>query len=264
MEIRTFNTGATRNVDENKYDYEGFLSPIALKAFAKYMHDNRMQANGKLRDSDNWQKGIPLDSYMKSMYRHFFSVWENHRGVESDEDIATSLSALMFNVQGYLHEYLKKNTVSNIDTVSDTDVYLDRIANHSMLTITEKHFMFEILNSPIKDSEKYNIIDNMIKSKDWTYKRIQTGEMDGEPITREMTTQEKRELQDDYDKLNSPVKDEEKINTVKKVIDNSDITTGVKYPNDCDDYSWIKSRIKTGDWDGEPITRPKTLSERYD
>lgn len=111
--MRTFGTGATRNIDHDKLDYEGFLSPIALKEFAKYMHKNRIQADGTIRDSANWQKGIPLDSYMKSMWRHFFSVWENHRGVESDEDMITSLSALMFNVQGYLHEYSKNKDTNS-------------------------------------------------------------------------------------------------------------------------------------------------------
>lgn len=105
--MREFDTGATRNVDETKLDYEGFLSPLAMKRFAEYMNANRKQADGKFRDSDNWQKGIPNDSYMKSAWRHFFAMWCNHRGVEADEDMETSCCALIFNVQGYLHELLK-------------------------------------------------------------------------------------------------------------------------------------------------------------
>lgn len=105
--MRTFKTGATRNSDESKLDFEGFLSPTAIEHFANYMHKNRIQADGNIRDSDNWQKGIPLDSYMKSMWRHFFDVWKSHRGIETQEDMITNLSALMFNVQGYIHEYDK-------------------------------------------------------------------------------------------------------------------------------------------------------------
>lgn len=103
--IRTFETGATRNVDSSKLDYEGFLSPLALRRFAEYMHKNRVQANGTIRDSDNWQKGIPLASYMKSMWRHFMDVWMGHRGFQemSEEE----LCALWFNVQGMLHERVK-------------------------------------------------------------------------------------------------------------------------------------------------------------
>lgn len=101
--MRTFETGATRDNDSDKLDFEGFLSPLALKAFAEYMHTCRIQADGQLRDSDNWQKGIPLEVYMKSMWRHFFSVWEAHR---SGRTATAELCALMFNVQGYLHEAL--------------------------------------------------------------------------------------------------------------------------------------------------------------
>lgn len=106
--MREFSTGATRNIDDNKLDFEGFISPLALEEFAKYMHEHRMQADGKLRDSDNWQKGIPQDQYMKSMWRHFFDTWKNHRGHETPEDQIKNLCGLMFNVQGYLHELLKQ------------------------------------------------------------------------------------------------------------------------------------------------------------
>ena len=111
--VRTFNSGATRDTDVNKLDFEGFLSPLALQAFAEYMHANRVQSDGTLRSSDNWQKGIPLDAYMKSMWRHFFAVWSTYRdaiGFEGGEyqDIQiTNLCALLFNVQGMLHEMVK-------------------------------------------------------------------------------------------------------------------------------------------------------------
>ena len=106
--IRTFDTGATRTAETDKYDYEGFLSPLALEAYAAYMHSHRKQADGTLRDSDNWQKGIPLNSYMKSMFRHFMDVWRAHRGHPSEDHILHSLAGVMFNVQGYMHEYIKR------------------------------------------------------------------------------------------------------------------------------------------------------------
>jgi hypothetical protein len=102
--IRVFASGATRDLDENKLDFEGFFSPLVMEEFAKYMHGKRKMADGSMRDSDNWQKGIPLDAYMKSMWRHFFAVWQSHRaGKVSKED----LMGLFFNVQGYAHETLK-------------------------------------------------------------------------------------------------------------------------------------------------------------
>jgi hypothetical protein len=50
---------------------------------------------------------MPLDVYMKSMWRHFQDVWTLHRGFEAGEvTIDEALTAMFFNVQGYLHEVL--------------------------------------------------------------------------------------------------------------------------------------------------------------
>ncbi len=109
-EMREFATGATRNVDNNKPDFEGFFSPLVLERRAQYMHKNRHQADGKLRDSDNWQKGIPFNAYMKSAFRHFFEWWKTHRDHSPAVELDTTeeaICALMFNCEGYLHELLK-------------------------------------------------------------------------------------------------------------------------------------------------------------
>lgn len=112
-DMRTFDTGATRNADDSKLDYEGFLSPLVLERFAQYMHSHRKQKNGTLRDSDNWQKGIPKRVYMSSLIRHtmdFWRLWRGGKVVDPDtgepataEDLAC---AIMFNVMGFLHETL--------------------------------------------------------------------------------------------------------------------------------------------------------------
>lgn len=112
--LRTFTTGATRDTSQNKPDYEGFLSPLALERFGQYMHKHRHQSDGGLRDSDNWQKGIPMAVYVKSLWRHMVSLWTLHRGLPArDEkgqpcDVEEMCCAIMFNIQGYLHEHLKK------------------------------------------------------------------------------------------------------------------------------------------------------------
>ena len=98
--MRTFSTGATRNNDSDSLDYEGFLSPVVLERYAEYMHKNRKQSDGSMRDSDNWQKGMPLDSFMKSMWRHFMDVWKSHRGLPSLVTKQEALCALLFNVMG--------------------------------------------------------------------------------------------------------------------------------------------------------------------
>lgn len=109
--LRGFSTGATRDTAEGKLDYEGFLSPLVLHTFAVHMMRHQKDSAGGMRESDNWQKGIPNDIYMKSMFRHFFDVWANHRRVlpVRKERIITAICALLFNVMGYLHEYLKAN-----------------------------------------------------------------------------------------------------------------------------------------------------------
>ena len=106
--MRDFGTGATRNSDEGKYDYEGFISPLVLECYGRYMNKHRLQADGKLRDSDNWQKGIPKTAYMKSAWRHFFDWWKEHRGILTKDGIEEALMALIFNTMGYAHEYLKE------------------------------------------------------------------------------------------------------------------------------------------------------------
>ena len=110
--IRTFKTGATRDTDQNKADYEGFLSPLVIKRYGEYMNKHRVQPDGNLRDSDNWQKGIPKEEYIKSAFRHFMDWWLENRGFESRDGLEEALCALMFNTMGYLHEILKEREYS--------------------------------------------------------------------------------------------------------------------------------------------------------
>lgn len=118
--VRTFATGATRDTDHGKFDYEAFLSPLVLERYAAFMHKNRYQRDGTVRDGDNWQKGIPVTAYMKSMWRHFMDLWKAHRGVGpvSDREAADlfleeALTAIMFNAMGYLHEHLKAKSLQD-------------------------------------------------------------------------------------------------------------------------------------------------------
>jgi hypothetical protein len=111
--MREFKTGATRDSEEGKYDYEGFLSCLVIQRYGEYMNKHRKQADGNLRDSDNWQKGIPRDAYIKSAWRHFIDWWREHRGYGSREGLEDALCALMFNAMGYLHEHLKEKIIKN-------------------------------------------------------------------------------------------------------------------------------------------------------
>jgi hypothetical protein len=107
-EMRVFKTGASRNSEEGKNDYEGFYSPLVIKRFGDYMTLHRKQAYGVLRASDNWKKGIPRDAYIKSALRHFLDIWTQHEGYKGEDTLENSLCALLFNIQGYLYEVLKE------------------------------------------------------------------------------------------------------------------------------------------------------------
>lgn len=120
-DTQVFTTGATRGKDDDKLDFEGFISPAVWTRFAQYMHECRLRnipAGQQIRASDNWQKGMPLESYMKSGFRHFMEWWEGHRRLFHPElgpsyNLENALCALLFNVQGYLHETLKARNGTN-------------------------------------------------------------------------------------------------------------------------------------------------------
>jgi hypothetical protein len=133
--MRTFDTGATRDDDSTKDDPEGFLSPLVINRFNQYMSVHRIQADGKVRASDNWQKGIPKSAYMKSMWRHFLDVWSLHRGCNgpSSQDLETSLCSIMFNAMGYLHELLDtKQQTAGAGLVRDDSTCIPKIVVNTL------------------------------------------------------------------------------------------------------------------------------------
>jgi hypothetical protein len=109
MTNREWTTGGNRNPEDGKYDYEGFLSPVVLEAFAQYMHKHRKLADGTLRDSDNWQKLFGDEHYdvcMKSLHRHFMDMWLEHRGHKSREGMEDAMMGILFNTMAYAFKYL--------------------------------------------------------------------------------------------------------------------------------------------------------------
>ena len=113
--MREFEGGATRDCDQDKLDYEGFLSPQALIVYAEYMHKHRSTAKG-LRDSDNWQTGMPLEVYMKSAFRHLVAWWSLHRQHLAGQEVRVSvlnesICGVLFNAFGYLHQLGKVEDV---------------------------------------------------------------------------------------------------------------------------------------------------------
>ena len=106
--IRTFSTGATRDTDTNKLDFDGFLCPLVLERYAEYMNANRKMADGSVRSSSNWKSGIPQEVYLKSGWRHFFSFWK-HCLIGNKALAMVDACALLFNIMGWMHEELKND-----------------------------------------------------------------------------------------------------------------------------------------------------------
>ena len=112
-EIRTFGSGATRDTDEGKLDFEAALSPIVVERFVQYMCKNKKQANGKIRECDNWQ-GLfgpaHLNVCLKSAMRHMWSWWKAHRGYSVADGLEDAVCGVIFNAMAYLFKILNERT----------------------------------------------------------------------------------------------------------------------------------------------------------
>lgn len=111
LEIRKFESGATRDTAEGKLDYVKALCPLVLKRYVQYLDKHRKMPDGSMRDFDNWKQGIDEAVYHSSSGRHFFDTWlltegftaeDNHGPVELED----ALCAQLFNIMGRLHEIL--------------------------------------------------------------------------------------------------------------------------------------------------------------
>jgi hypothetical protein len=105
--MRTFATGATRDTDHGKPQYGGYLSPLVLERYGRYMLKHQTQADGQVRAADNWKKGIPKAAYFESLWRHFVDLcfhMDQRPDLARDPDPEEVLCAILFNTMGLLHE----------------------------------------------------------------------------------------------------------------------------------------------------------------
>src|SRR3990167_1622212 len=86
------------------WQLEGFISPVAMRRFAEYMDGHRVQADGSLRDSDNWQAGFPRRQTIKSLVRHAWDLWYEWRRGKDEVVMVDLLCAVIFNAQSLLLE----------------------------------------------------------------------------------------------------------------------------------------------------------------
>lgn len=134
--MRTTETGATRDKEDGKLAYGRFLSPRVIRRYCEYLQVHRKQADGKLRDPDNWKKGMPVEWYRESLLRHVHEVWEltaqdgseqsaweregNEPGFVTAEVLEDALCATIFNAMGMLFEvtrptWLRQQRVLDLD-----------------------------------------------------------------------------------------------------------------------------------------------------
>ena len=110
-EVRKFESGAIRDLDDSKEDYIETISWTAFKRYAKYMTGKKARYG-----AGNFKKGIPVSSYEQSLLRHIQKYLENkyEQGtVETDDD---HLAACVFNIFGIMHEEGRSGKTSTTDT----------------------------------------------------------------------------------------------------------------------------------------------------
>lgn len=111
-QIRTFDTGATRDTVKGKLNYVKALSPIVLQRYVQYLDAHRKQPDGSMREFDNWKKGIPEEIYLDGLGRHFMAAWLLAQGFSAEDNhgpvtLEDTLCAIIFGASGWLHERLK-------------------------------------------------------------------------------------------------------------------------------------------------------------
>lgn len=108
--MRQFEGGATRSNNEGKLDYFRFNHPLVEKVFAEYMHKHRKQADGNVRDGNNWWKGWPKETSAESLMRHIKDI-ELHLAnypQEATEQLVDSICASIFNLKAMLLQVLRE------------------------------------------------------------------------------------------------------------------------------------------------------------
>lgn len=99
QKITKFKTGAIRDTQEGKLDFIECLSYTALNRYILYMTGKKQKYG-----SGNFKKGIPVESYEKSLMRHIDKYMRNKFENGNDEKDQDHLSAMVFNIFGILHE----------------------------------------------------------------------------------------------------------------------------------------------------------------
>lgn len=99
MKKTKFKTGAFRDSQEGKLDFVETVSFTAMNRYVRYMTGKK-----KKYGAGNFKKGIPIDSYEKSLLRHIDKYFRNKYEGGKDELEEDHLAAIIFNTLGIMHE----------------------------------------------------------------------------------------------------------------------------------------------------------------
>jgi len=107
--METYESGATRTSEDGRLSYVRGLSPVVLRRYLQYLAKHRKQADGSMREFDNWKQGIPMRRSFDGLGRHFFTLWLLMEGLDiyddsGQVDIQDVLCAIMFNTMCMLYQ----------------------------------------------------------------------------------------------------------------------------------------------------------------
>lgn len=106
--VTKFKSGAIRDSQDGKINFIETISYTAHNRYAKYMTEKQSKY-GK----GNFKKGIPIESYEKSLMRHIDKYFRNKYENGQDEINEDHLSAIIFNVYGIMHEEEQQKLLSS-------------------------------------------------------------------------------------------------------------------------------------------------------
>lgn len=102
---RTFESGAIRGNADDKENYIGAVSWIALKRITKYQNEAEKKGG---YSKGHWKKGIPIEEFEKSLMRHLQKYLANKYENANEEPEVDHLAAAFFNLQGIIFEEEKE------------------------------------------------------------------------------------------------------------------------------------------------------------
>lgn len=122
--VTKFNSGAIRDTQEGKNDFVETITYTGLDKFATYMTGKK-----KKYGEGNFKKGIDIESYEKSLIRHWVKYMKNKYEGGQDEPDEDHISAIIFNAFGILHEQERNKNFTRLTPEEKRKIVEDLLVN---------------------------------------------------------------------------------------------------------------------------------------